>query len=298
MADTDQAKETLKQEKEPEVFASAYQSLFADFSKISSGINYISQFDPAFKTLPPTVDKNWQDLGLKSDPGETSHNKNSISEATPELTLSKLLRESEVLGGGLAESILYGMADLPHKLPELTAAFSVGLALHVIRKQGVLGWGVATGLTAVFASKFVVDQVEQKEKWWEFASAIKDTWGSNQHTWNNINTVSGTAGKTVFDTAAFATAGYLGYTNKTEIVGLLAQGLGSVARIPAISSILPAIKPGVAPGADLGTATEIAQAFKTFHGWKWPAGYEIITYPGVAKLCNEYSPCHEGRGAN
>jgi hypothetical protein len=133
---------------------------------------------------------------------------------TSESKTSKVLRESLVLGGGLGRSVVYGLASLPQRLPEIGASMAIGAALSTLSKVGGLGTAATFVVGAYFTSKFIVNAINDKARWNKFGAAVTDTWNTNQHIMKDIRDVSDSGGNFAFDTGLSMASGYVGYNNK------------------------------------------------------------------------------------
>lgn len=129
--------------------------------------------------------------------------------------INKIMREAVVLGGGLGEGIFYGLANLPEKLPKIAASVAIGAALNAISKTGTMGTAAAFIVGGYFTSRFILNTINDTERWGKFGAAVSDTWHSNKNTLKNMHTVAETGGEFAFDTGLSMAAGYMGYTNKT-----------------------------------------------------------------------------------
>lgn len=134
----------------------------------------------------------------------------------------KFGRTALVIGGGLGESVLYGMANLPRRWSELATSAAFGASLSALTKTGKIGNGAALIAGAYFTSRFIVNAIEDRERWTRFGAAVSDSWKSDENLWRNMHEVSNTGGNFAFDMGISMGAGYLGYTNK-QVADLLLQ---------------------------------------------------------------------------
>ncbi len=167
---------------------------------------------------------------------------------TPEDPLrAKLWRETVVIGGGTAESFLYGTANLHKRLPEIGTSMAIGAGLSAITKSGKGGAAAATLVGIYFAARFVANTINDDERWTRASNAVVDTWNNPENTTRNMHEFSLTAGNFAFDTTVTMGAGYIGYHNKP-----LADLIFQILRFP---MPLPAPVP-VAPGSPQPRAPE------------------------------------------
>ena len=160
---------------------------------------------------------------------DTDQNR-SAGPADNEPTYKKVLREGEVVGGGVGRSFLYGIANLPDKLPEIGSSIAIGAGLSAISKSGDLGVAASFVVGAYFTSKFVLNTVNDTERWKKFGAAVEDAWHTNKNVDKDLVAVSDTAGNYTFDTSLSMASGYLGYKNKQ-----LGDLVLSVLRLPIIA---------------------------------------------------------------
>ncbi len=170
--------------------------------------------------------------GKDANPGEHRAEPNGTGSAPKEETTSdplvnKLTREAIVIGGGIGEGIFYGMANLPEKLPQIGTSVAIGAALSALSKTGKLGAVVAFTAGAYFTSRYILNTINDHERWNKFGAAVSDTWNTNEHTVRNMHDVASTAGEFTFDTGLSMAAGYVGYKNP-----YLAELLIKVIKLP------------------------------------------------------------------
>lgn len=169
----------------------------------------------------------------------------------------KLGREAVLVGGTLGESVVNGLYHLPEKIPQLGESLAIGAALNAVSQMGTPGRIAAWVAGAALTTRFVVNTYNDKERWSEAGQALSDTWKSNEHLGKNIDKLSNSAGSFAFDTATFAGASYLGYSNAN-----LGHGILNVLRLP-----VPAIPlaPIALPGMVLGVAPQLPDFHSTNH---------------------------------
>lgn len=156
---------------------------------------------------------------------------------------SKVGRELLVVGGGVGESFLYGIANVHRRLPEIGTSMAIGAGLSAITKSGQAG-AAAAGLVGVyFAARFLANAVNDTERWDRAYNALTDTWNSSEHTTRNMHEFSLTAGNFAFDTTLSMGAGYIGYTNKP-----LADLIFQILRFPVPMPTPIPNTPGGGPG--------------------------------------------------
>jgi len=163
----------------------------------------------------------------------------------------KIGREALVLGAGLGRSIIYGMASLPSRAPEIGASVAIGATLSTISKTGGVGAAATLIVGAYFTSKFLVNAFEDTGRWQKFGDAVSDTWNRNDHIMKNIRDVSDSGGNFVFDSGLSYASGYMGYKNKA-----LADLILQVIRVP-----MPVPVPGIPPKFPLPPALMGASAY-------------------------------------
>ena len=190
--------------------------------------------DPFFPRGPIDQRPNTQPPQYFPPKGEPrkEHPNGELPSGYNDSTATKLAREAFVLGGGLGESVLYGMANLHRRLPEIGASMGIGAALSAVTKAGKGGAAAAMIFGAYMTSRFVVNAINDKERWSRFGEAVKDTWNTDENLWRNLHEVSATGGNFVFDTGLSMGAGYIGYTNK-PLADLLFQLLRFPVPLPA-----------------------------------------------------------------
>lgn len=146
---------------------------------------------------------------------------------TDESKAIKIAREGLVLGGGLSRSMLYGLANLPQKLPEIGTSMAIGAALNVLSKSGTMGAAATLVVGGYFTSRYILNAINDTERWNRFGAAVTDTWHSSQNMGKNIRDVSETGGNFAFDTGVSMASGYVGYKNKA-----LGELILSVIKLP------------------------------------------------------------------
>lgn len=165
--------------------------------------------------LPPVVippmptDGGQGAIGKPADPSSDQ----SVYDAS-ESKGTKVAREGAVLSLGLGRSVLYGMASLPQRLPEIGASMAIGAALSTLSKAGGLGVAATFVVGAYFTSKYIVNLINDTARWNKFGAAVNDTWNSSQHWKKDVKDVSDSGGNVVFDTGLSMASGYMGYNNK------------------------------------------------------------------------------------
>lgn len=130
-----------------------------------------------------------------------------------ETTATKLTREALVIGGGVGQSFFYGIANLPEHIPQIASSIVIGGTLAAMSKTGKLGAAASLVVGAYFASRFVLDTVNDRRRWEVFGDAVKDTWKSDENTYRNMHIVRNTLGNYTFDTSLSVASGYVGYKN-------------------------------------------------------------------------------------
>ena len=173
------------------------------------------------------------------------------SESDSESVAKKLGREALLMGGTIGESIVNGLYHLPEKIPQLGESLAIGAGLNALSQLGTPGRVAAWVAGAALTTRFLVNTYNDKERWSQAADAVTDTWNSNLHLRKNIDKLSNSAGSFAFDTATFAGASYLGYSNPT-----LGNGIISVLRLPVPT--IP-LAPIAVPGMILGAAPRVTK---------------------------------------
>ncbi|HEY9714819.1 MAG TPA: hypothetical protein V6C72_15230 [Chroococcales cyanobacterium] len=196
------------------------------FSNFAPGIA-----PPVFKFNPPPV---------PGSPGAGSFDRNfSLPDAsqpppnpgggdTKGSTADSLGREAVVLGGGVGKAFVYGLANLPEKLPQIGTSIAIGAGLSAIAKSGQLGLDAAFVVGAYFGCRFVLNTIHDTARWQKFGSAVSDAWNSNQHVMKDLNDVADSGGDFAFNTSLSMASGYVGYKDKA-----LGDLIISILRIPA-----------------------------------------------------------------
>lgn len=201
-----------------------------------------SPWDSPWTPIPTPPDRSKPGPGKVPDgqplpvPGDTTTPKLPDLSTKPEAesVATKLSREALVIGGGVGQSFFYGVANLPEHLPQIGTSIVLGGTLAAMSKSGKLGAGAAMVVGAYFASRFILDSVNDKRRWTRFADAVSDTWQSDANTWKNMHTVRDTVGNYTFDTSLSLASGYVGYKNPQ-----LGQWILQLLRIPPITPGAP-----------------------------------------------------------
>lgn len=157
-------------------------------------------------------------------PGDVLKNNPNI-----ETTASKIGREALVIGGGVGQSFFYGIANLPDHLPQIGSGIVIGGTLAAMTKTGKLGAAAALVVGAYFTTRFILDTVNDTQRWETFSEAVKDTWESSANTRKNMHKVRNTLGNYTFDTSLAVASSYVGYKNPQ-----LGEYILSILRVPPI----------------------------------------------------------------
>jgi hypothetical protein len=160
-----------------------------------------------------------------------------------ESKITKVAREGLVLGAGLGRSMLYGMANLPQRLPEIGTSMAIGASLSVISKTGAGGAAATFVVGCYFTSRFILNAINDTDRWNKFGAAVNDTWHSNQRIGKNIRDVSDTGGDFAFNTGLSMASGYVGFKNKALgdlIISVIKLPIPMPAEVPIPATILGA----------------------------------------------------------
>jgi hypothetical protein len=181
-----------------------------------------------------------QNVGGQKNVGSQQKNIDASTNNDDESKISKVLREGVVLGGGLGRSVLYGMASLPQRLPEIGASMAIGAALSTLSKTGSLGAAATFVVGAYFTSRFVLNAIHDTPRWNKFGAAVADAWHSDQHIMKDLIDVSDSGGNFAFDTGLSMASGYVGFKNKA-LGDLIISVIKLPVPIPAVATMSPAL---------------------------------------------------------
>ncbi len=212
---------------------------------------------------------------------------------------SKISREAMMIGGGIGLSVFDGIANLPEHIPQIASSIVIGGTLAAMSKTGRLGTGAALVVGAYFTTRFVLDTLNDKERWCRFSNAVEDTWKSDANFRKNLITTKETLGDYTFDTGLSLASGYVGYKNPK-----LGEYILSILRVPPIGPRTPPpFNPRIATTTMYMAIMPPAGFYRNYGdrspfggpGWSFDIHGEIRRTPGIITRTPNFVGPHQDR---
>lgn len=102
-----------------------------------------------------------------------------------ENVLSKILRETQMVAGGVGSAFLDTAKNPIEKLPEMAVATGFGVGLKMLQKAGATGRAIAGVVGLGMAGKMAYDEY-MGDRWSTFGAALNDNWQSSANFERNL----------------------------------------------------------------------------------------------------------------
>ncbi|MDZ4837567.1 MAG: hypothetical protein SGJ27_27590 [Candidatus Melainabacteria bacterium] len=130
--------------------------------------------------------------------GESGRDGESVHGELEEGVASKILRETQMVSGGIGGAFLDVAKNPVEKAPELAVAAGFGVGLKVLQKAGAKGQVIASAVGLGMAGKMAYDEY-MGDRWTTFGAALNDNWQSSANFERNLIATKGSVGALAVD---------------------------------------------------------------------------------------------------